>query len=171
MTPSPNNLTIAGELMRAHWLLKTGTTRGVEHLHHVWENQASPGLYTSATARTATDDVADGWQYARGWHDRRQRCRRTIDSGYCCGSTGYAGVSRHRGRKFTGRHRRRHSTELDLANPSLSPPSCFPVRSIAWKWDGHVMHVTLKGPNRKIEFGPAFPPGTTLTITHEPLPG
>src|SRR5690606_23579834 len=54
-----------------HRLLRQGRPEEVwGTLHHVWGNQASPGLYTWATSRAATDDVADGWQYARGWHDR-----------------------------------------------------------------------------------------------------
>ena len=171
-SPSPNNLTIAGELIRAHRLLRQGRPEEVwRTLHHVWENQASPGLYTWATARTATDDVADGWQYARGWHDRT-----TVSPDYETAALllllqqdmlAYLDTEAANSPVVIGA-----GIPPNWISQSFSVSTLLlPGGSIAWKWDGHVMHVTLKGPNRKIELGPAFPPGTTLTITHEPLPG
>ena len=37
-------------------------------MHRLW-GTGVPGLYTWEAALSSKDEVADGWQYARGWHN------------------------------------------------------------------------------------------------------
>lgn len=170
--PAPDNLTIAGALTRAHRLLRQGRPEEVwDTLHHVWGNQASPGLYTWATSRAATNDVADGWQYARGWHDRT-----TVSPDYETAALllllqqdmlAYLDTETVGSPVVIGAGIPPHWLSQTLSVSNL----LLPGGSIAWKWDGHAMQVTLKGQIRNITLGSAFPPGATVSITHEPLPG
>ena len=170
--PAPDNLTIAGALTRAHRLLRQGRPEEVwDTLSHVWGNQASPGLYTWATSRAATNDVADGWQYARGWHDRT-----TVSPDYETAALllllqqdmlAYLDTETVGSPVVIGAGIPPHWLSQTLSVSNL----LLPGGSIAWKWDGHAMQVTLKGQIRNITLGSAFPPGATVSITHEPLPG
>ena len=170
--PAPDNLTIAGALTRAHRLLRQGRPEEVwDTLHHVWRNQASPGLYTWATSRAATDDVAHGWQYARGWRDRT-----TVSPDY--ETAALLLLLQQDMLAYLDTELADSPVVIGAGIPSdwLSQPLAvsnllLPGGSITWKWDGHSMQVTLKGPLRNITLGSAFPPGTTVSITHEPLPG
>jgi hypothetical protein len=43
----------------------------------------------------------------------------------------------------------------------------LPGGSIDWRWDGHAMRVTLRGPSRKIQLGASFPDDTDMSVTHD----
>ena len=43
----------------------------------------------------------------------------------------------------------------------------LPGGSIDWRWDGHAMRVTLRGPSRKIQLGASFPDDTGMSVTHD----
>jgi hypothetical protein len=67
--PPADNATMAAKLSDAHRALRQGRPEAVwTLLNQLWNSQASPGLYTWEMPRPTTEDVADGWQYARGWH-------------------------------------------------------------------------------------------------------
>ena len=68
--PPADNRGPAGELARSHLALRSGQPQAVwATLRQLWNHQASPGLYTWDAPRPTTDDLADGWQFARGWHN------------------------------------------------------------------------------------------------------
>ncbi len=170
--PAPDHLTIAGALTRAHRLLRLGRPEEVwDTLHHVWGHQASPGLFTWETTRATTDDVADGWQYVRGWRDRT-----TVSPDY--ETAALLLLLQQDMLAYLDTEVAESPVVIGAGIPSnwLSQPLAvsnllLPGGSITWTWDGHGMHVTLKGPIRNIRLGSAFPPGTRVSITHEPLPG
>ena len=69
--PTADDHTVAAQLTRAHLALRSGRPDAVwAALHEMWDHQASPGLYTWDSPSPWTTDVADGWQYIRGWHNR-----------------------------------------------------------------------------------------------------
>ena len=60
----------AEALARAHQALRAGQPAAVwATLRNLWRHQASPGLYTWDLPRPTSGDIADGWQYARGWRN------------------------------------------------------------------------------------------------------
>ncbi|MGC3974815.1 MAG: hypothetical protein QM771_10585 [Nitrospira sp.] len=167
--PSADQTTSAGQLSQAHQALRQGKPEAVwTVLQRLWGQQASPGLYTWEAALSAKDEVADGWQYARGWHNElavtpdyetaalllllqqdmlayldEQAAEPTVVIG--------AGI-----------------TAGWLSQPMAVSNLALPGGSITWQWDGHAMRVTLRGPERAVRLGAAFPPGTSLTVTHKP---
>ena len=167
--PSADQTTSAGQLSQAHQALRQGKPEAVwTVLHRLWGQQASPGLYTWEAALSGKDEVADGWQYARGWHNEmavtpdyetaalllllqqdmlayldEQAAEPTVVIG--AGITG-AWVSQ----------------PMSVSNLAL------PGGSITWQWDGQAMRVTVRGQERAVRLGSAFPAGTSLTVTHKP---
>lgn len=167
--PSADQTTSAGQLSQAHQALRQGKPEAVwTVLHRLWGQQASPGLYTWEAALPVKDEVADGWQYARGWHNElavtpdyetaalllllqqdmlayldEQAAEPTVVIG--------AGI-----------------TSAWLPQPMAVSNLALPGGSITWQWDGHAMRVMLRGPKRTVRLGTAFPPGTELTVTHKP---
>lgn len=167
--PSGDQTTSAGQLSQAHQALRQGKPEAVlTVLHRLWGQQASPGLYTWEAALPAKEEVADGWQYARGWHNElavtpdyetaalllllqqdmlayldEQAVEPTVVIG--------AGI-----------------TGTWLSQPMAVSNLALPGGSITWQWDGHGMRVTVRGPKRAVRLGAAFPPGTPLTVTHKP---
>ena len=167
--PTADHTTSAGQLSQAHQALRQGKPEAVwTVLHRLWGEQASPGLYTWEAALSSKDEVADGWQYARGWHNElavtpdyetaalllllqqdmlayldEQAAEPTVVIG--------AGI-----------------TAGWLSQPMAVSNLALPGGSITWQWDGHAMRVTVRGPERAVRLGTAFPPGTSLIVTHKP---
>ena len=168
--PTEERGTVTGQLAQAHQALRSGRPEVVwSTLHHAWSRQASPGLYTWDSARSITDELADGWQYARGWHNElavtpdyetaalllllQQDMLAYVDETAAVPSVVIgAGI-----------------TSAWLAQPMAVSNLAIPGGTITWQWDGHVMRVTLRGPSRHIRLGPAFPAGTEVKLTHKPM--
>lgn len=167
--PTGERGTVSGQLAQAHQALRSGRPEAVwTTLQQVWSHQASPGLYTWESVRSMTDELADGWQYARGWHNEltvtpdyetaalllllQQDMLAYVDETAAVPSVVIgAGI-----------------TSAWLAQPMAVSNLAIPGGTITWQWDGHVMRVTLRGPSRSIRLGPAFPAGTTLEVTQKP---
>lgn len=155
----------AATLAQAHRLLRSGRPDAVwSLLDHLWQQQASPGLYTWDRSRPATPDVADGWQYLRGWHRQdvvspdyetaalllllqQDMLASVDDSAEDAPVVIGAGVP-----------------AAWLRHPLSVSGLALPGGSADWRWDGKTMTVTLHGPARKVALGAAFPPRTALTI-------
>lgn len=167
--PSADQTTSAGQLSYAHQALRQGKPEAVwTVLHRLWGEQASPGLYTWDTVLPVKDEVADGWQYARGWHNElavtpdyetaalllllQQDMLAYVDD-QAAEPTVVVGAG---------------ITPAWLPQPMAVSNLALPAGSITWQWDGHAMRVTLRGPSREVRLGAAFPPGTSLTVTHKP---
>lgn len=161
---------VTTQLTQAHRALRLGHPEAVwTTLHQLWSHQASPGLYTWDASRPATDDVADGWQYARGWHHEtavspdyeaaalllllQQDMLAYVDEA-AAESTVVIGAG---------------IIPAWLSQPMAVSSLALPGGSITWQWDGQKMRVTLRGPSRTIRLGPAFPAGTQLKVTQKPL--
>ena len=168
--PPAGSQTVATQLTQAHRALRLGRPEAVwTTLHQLWSHQASPGLYTWDAPRPTTDEVADGWQYARGWHNEtavspdyetaalllllQQDMLAYLDGG-AVEPTVVVGAG---------------ITPAWLSQPMAVSNLALPGGSITWQWDGRKMRVTLRGPARKIQLGSAFPPGTELSVVQKPL--
>ncbi len=166
--PSPDTATVATQLSDAHLALRQGRPDAVwAALHRLWTQQASPGLYTWDMPRPATTDVADGWQYVRGWRNQsvvspdyetaalllllQQDMLAYVDDG-AAEPTVVIGA---------GVPQAWISHSMTVSNLAL------PGGSIDWRWDGHAMRVTLRGPSRKIQLGASFPDDTDMSVTHD----
>jgi hypothetical protein len=167
--PSADQTTSAGQLSQAHQALRQGKPEVVwTVLHRLWGEQASPGLYTWEAALPVKDEVADGWQYARGWHNElavtpdyetaalllllQQDMLAYLDD-QAAEPTLVIGAG------ITGTW---------MSQPMAVSNLALPGGSVTWQWDGHGMRVTLRGSARAVRLGPAFPPGTELTVVHKP---
>lgn len=167
--PSADLTTSAGQLSQAHQALRQGKPEAVwTVLHRLWGQQASPGLYTWEAALSAQDEVADGWRYARGWHNElavtpdyetaalllllQQDMLAYLDD-QAAEPTVVIGAG---------------ITAPWVSQPMAVSNLALPGGSITWQWDGHAMRVTVRGPKRAVRLGAAFPPGTPLTVTHKP---
>ncbi|MBS0169473.1 MAG: hypothetical protein JSR62_03900 [Nitrospira sp.] len=166
--PTDERGTVMGQLARAHHALRSGRPEAVwATLHQVWSRQASPGLYTWDSSRSMTDELADGWQYARGWHNElaitpdyetaalllllQQDMLAYVDETAAVPTLVIgAGI-----------------TPAWLAQPMAVSNLAVPGGTLTWQWDGHVMRVTLRGPSRQIRLGPGFPAGTQLEVTQK----
>ena len=114
----------------------------------MWRKPSVARLIYLGDSRTTTDDVADGWQYARGWRGRTAVSPDYETAAlYCCNRICWRISTQTR--KFT-----------EVVIGAGIPPNwisqsfsvstlLLPGGSIAWKWDDHRPHVTLKGPNRR----------------------
>lgn len=167
--PTDERGTVPGQLAQAHQALRSGRPEAVwATLQLMWSQQASPGLYTWDTVRSMADEVADGWQYARGWHNElavtpdyetaalllllQQDMLAYVDETAAVPVVVIgAGI-----------------TSAWLAQPMAVSNLAIPGGTITWQWDGHVMRVTQRGPVRNIRLGPAFPAGTKLEVTQKP---
>lgn len=167
--PTDERGTVTGQLAQAHQALRSGRPEAVwSTLHHMWSRQASPGLYTWDSVRSMTDELADGWQYARGWHNDlavtpdyetaalllllQQDMLAYVDETAAVPAVVIgAGI-----------------TPAWLSQPMAVSNLAIPGGTITWQWDGHLMRVTLRGPSRNIRLGAAFPPGTQLEVTQKP---
>ena len=167
---SDESTSLAAQLAQAHRALREGRTDEVwMTLRRLWDKQASPGLYTWEGPRPSTEDVADGWQYARGWHDRG-----TVSPDYETAALllllqqdmlAYLDQSGTEPVVVIGAGVPRSWLPHQMSASGLA----LPGGSIAWQWDGHTMRVTLQGPSRTIRLGPAFPPHAELLITETSL--
>ena len=162
---------MAGELARTHLALRSGRPEAVwATLRHLWNHQASPGLYTWDAPRPTTGDISDGWQYARGWHNEsvispdyeiaalllqlQQDMLAYVDDAAAAPTVVVgAGI-----------------IPAWLSQPMAVAGLALPGGSIDWQWDGHTMRVTLRGPSRLIHLGAAFPTGTAVAVVHESQP-
>lgn len=165
-SPTPHDHRAATTMTQAHRLLRSGRPDELwAVLEQVWNQQASPGLYTWDAPRPTTTDVADGWRYLRGWHNQavvspdyetaalllllQQDMLAYVDE-----TTD--GLSLVIGAGIP---------KAWLAQPMAVSGLAVPGGAIDWAWDGHRMRVTLYGPSRTIRLGAAFPAGTELSIT------
>ncbi len=167
--PSADLTTSAGQLSQAHQALRQGKPEAVwTVLHRLWGQQASPGLYTWEAALSAKDEVADGWQYARGWHNElavtpdyetaalllllQQDMLAYLDD-QAAEPTVVIGAG---------------ITAPWVPQPMAVSNLALPGGSITWQWDGHAMRVTVRGPKRAVRLGTAFPPNASVRVTHKP---
>ena len=170
--PTPDRMTIAAQLTNAHRALRFGRPEAVwATLQQIWKQQASPGLYTWDVPRPTAEEVADGWQYARGWHDRA-----TVSPDYETAALllllqqdmlVYLDDTATEPTVVIGAG----IPHTWLPHPISASRLALPGGAITWQWDGHAMRVTLQGPSRNVRLGAAFPADTELSITREPLPG
>ena len=167
---SGDQTTIAGQLSRAHRALRQGRPETVwATLHQLWNQQASPGLYTWDISRPTTDEVADGWQYARGWHNER-----AVSPDY--ETAALLLMLQQDMLAYLDDQAAEPTVVVGAGIPStwLTQPMAvmnlaLPGGEITWQWDGHAMRVTLRGPSRKIRLGTAFPPGVELSVIEKPM--
>ena len=166
--PPADNRGPAGELARSHQALRSGQPKAVwATLRQLWNHQASPGLYTWDAPRPTTEDVADGWQYARGWHNES-----VISPDY---ETAALLLQLQQDMLAYVDEEAAEPTVVIgagvipawLSQPMAVSGLALPGGSIDWQWDGHTMRVTLHGPSRVIQLGTAFPAGTELTVVRE----
>ncbi len=167
--PSSDQATSAGQLSYAHQALRQGKPEAVwTVLHRLWAEQASPGLYTWDAALPGRDEVADGWQYARGWHNEL-----AVTPDY---ETAALLLLLHQDMLAYPDDQAAEPTVVVgagittawLSQPMAVSNLALPGGSITWQWDGHAMRVTLRGPARAVRLGAAFPADTSLTVTHKP---
>jgi hypothetical protein len=162
--------TAATQLTQAHRALRLGRPEAVwATLHQLWSHQASPGLYTWDAPRPTQDEVADGWQYARGWHNET-----AVSPDYETAALllllqqdmlAYLDEAAAEPTVVLGAG----ITPAWLSQPMAVSNLALPGGSITWQWDGQKMRVTLRGPARKIQLGSAFPPGTELAVVQKSL--
>ena len=169
LRPSAERQSMAAQLALAHGALRAGRPEEVwETLRRLWAAQASPGLYTWDRPAPTTEEVADAWQYARGWHDRD-----TVSPDY---ETAALLLLLQQDMLVYLEDRATEPAVVIgagvpaswLAHQMSASGLALPGGSIAWHWDGEAMHVTLQGPSRTIRLGPAFPPQAELRITRMP---
>lgn len=169
LRPSAERQSMAAQLALAHGALRAGRPEEVwETLRRLWAAQASPGLYTWNRPAPTTEEVADAWQYARGWHDRG-----TVSPDY---ETAALLLLLQQDMLVYLEDRATEPAVVIgagvpaswLAHQMSASGLALPGGSIAWHWDGEAMHVTLQGPSRTIRLGPAFPPQAELRITRMP---
>ena len=162
--------TAATQLTQAHRALRFGRPEAVwTVLHQLWSHQASPGLYTWDAPRPTQDEVADGWQYARGWHNET-----AVSPDYETAALllllqqdmlAYLDEAAAEPTVVVGAG----IIPAWLSQPMAVSSLALPGGSITWQWDGQKMRVTLRGPSRKIQLGSAFPPGTELSVVQKPV--
>lgn len=162
--------TAATQLTQAHRALRFGRPDAVwATLHQLWSHQASPGLYTWDAPRPTQDEVADGWQYARGWHNET-----AVSPDYETAALllllqqdmlAYLDEAAAEPTVVVGAG----ILPAWLSQPMAVSSLALPGGSITWQWDGQKMRVTLRGPSRKIQLGSAFPPGTELSVVQKPV--
>jgi hypothetical protein len=159
----------ATALTQARQLLRAGRPEEVwRRLEALWSRQASPGLYTWEAPRPVTD-VADGWQYARGWHrpgvispDYETAALLLLLQqdmlAYVDGSPDDPTVVIGAGiPKAWTRH------------PMAASGVAIPGGSVDWHWDGQWMQVTVHGPSMPVRIGRAFgEAGISLNASHAP---
>ena len=167
--PTSDQATSAGQLSYAHQALRQGKPEAVwTVLHRLWGEQASPGLYTWDAALPGRDEVADGWQYARGWHNEL-----AVTPDY---ETAALLLLLHQDMLAYPDDQAAEPTVVVgagittawLSQPMAVSNLALPGGSITWQWDGHAMRVTLRGPARAVRLGAAFPADTPLTVTRKP---
>ena len=167
--PTSDQATSAGQLSYAHQALRQGKPEAVwTVLHRLWAEQASPGLYTWDAALPGRDEVADGWQYARGWHNEL-----AVTPDY---ETAALLLLLHQDMLAYPDDQAAEPTVVVgagittawLSQPMAVSNLALPGGSITWQWDGHAMRVTLRGPARAVRLGAAFPADTPLTVTRKP---
>jgi hypothetical protein len=168
--PASGTLTAASELAGAHRALRLGRPDAVwTTLQQIWNQQASPGLYTWDAPRPATDDMADGWRYVRGWHNNA-----AVSPDYETAALllllqqdmlAYVDKAATEPTVVIGAG----VTSAWLSHPMAVSALALPGGSIDWQWDGRTMRVTLRGAPWTIQLGSAFPDDTDISIAHEPL--
>ena len=169
LRPSDENESMATQLAHAHQALREGRPDDVwKTLRRLWDSQASPGLYTWNGPRPAAAEVADGWQYARGWHDPA-----TVSPDYETAALllllqqDMLAYLDHTGTEPAVVIGAGMTTSW-LPQAMSASGLALPGGSISWQWDGQAMRVTLQGPSRAIRLGPAFPPHAELLVTRTP---
>ena len=157
---------VSARLARAHQYLRLGQLDALwTTLRNIWEHQASPGLYTWEASPPATDDVADGWQYVRGW-PRVGAITPDYETAalllllqqdmlaYIEDTTSEATIVIGGG-----------IPQDWVSRPMTVSLLSIPGGSISWHWDGHRMHVTTRGTPWRIKLGATFPRGTEVSLT------
>ncbi len=166
--PPADNRGPAGELARSHLALRSGQPQAVwATLRQLWNHQASPGLYTWDAPRPTTDDLADGWQFARGWHNES-----VISPDY---ETAALLLQLQQDMLAYVDEKAAEPTVVIgagvipawLSQPMAVSGLALPGGSIDWQWSGHAMRVTLRGPSRLIRLGAAFPSGTEIIVVQD----
>jgi hypothetical protein len=167
--PAGGNLTVASELAGAERALRLGSPDAVwTTLEQVWNQQASPGLYTWDSPRPVMEDVADGWQYVRGWHNHA-----AVSPDYEIAALllllqqdmlAYVDEAAIQPTVVIGAGVRPAWLSHTMAVSTLA----IPGGSIDWQWDGRTMRVTLRGAPWTIRLGSAFPHDTDISVTQEP---
>ena len=155
----------AGQLTRSHQALRSGQPQAVwATLLHLWDHQASPGLYTWDAPRPTAEDVVDGWQFVRGWHNES-----VVSPDYETAALllqlqqdmlAYVDEAAAEPTVVIGAG----VIPSWLSQPMAVSGLALPGGSVDWQWNGQAMRVTLRGPSRPIRLGAAFPSGTELTI-------
>lgn len=164
--PMRDDPTVSAQLTRAHWALRAGRPDVVwSALQEIWDRQASPGLYTWDVPRPMTADIADGWQYVRGWHNRM-----VVSPDY--ETAALLLLLQQDMLAYVDDTTEGHAVVIGagipkawLAQPMAVSGVAIPGGSIDWQWDGQQMRVTLRGPSRAIRLGAAFPHNAELSIT------
>ncbi|HTG84116.1 MAG TPA: hypothetical protein VL853_04875, partial [Gemmatimonadales bacterium] len=167
--PPSDTMTPAAQLTLAHQALRQGRAEAVwTTLHHLWNRQASPGLYTWEAPRPTSNDVADGWQYARGWLNET-----AISPDY--ETAALLLLLQQDMLAYIDEEGAEPTVVIGAGiTPAWLPQSmavtgmALPGGSITWQWDGHTMRVFLRGPSLKVRLGAAFPAGTELVVTQKP---
>lgn len=168
--PTSDDHTVEAQLARAHLALRSRRPDAVwAVLHEIWNHQASPGLYTWDSPRPWTTDVADGWQYIRGWHNRA-----AVSPDYETAALllmlqqdmlAYVDDMKDGPAVVIGAG----IPKAWLAQPMAVFGLALPGGSIDWQWDGYKMRVTARGPLRTIRLGTAFPDNTEISLTPQPV--
>jgi hypothetical protein len=154
------------ELADAHqWLVLGKPDRTWTTLRWFWANQASPGLFTWWEDRTE-GNAYGGWERIRGWvkppnsqphyWTAAEMLLLQLDM------LAMADLSSPAPELVVG-----------AGVPAAWLPRAMSVRGIStragrvdWTWDGQKMRVTIAGPRCAVRLGPAFPAGTSLSVTH-----
>ena len=168
-SPTPEDQRTATTLTHAHRLLRSGQSDELWRvLDRLWNRQASPGLYTWNTPRPISMDIADGWQYIRGWHNKM-----VVSPDYETAALllllqqdmlAYVDDQTASPVLVIG---------AGIPKPWVTQPLAvsgvaIPGGSIDWRWDGQRMRVTFHGRSQRIRLGAAFPKSATIFLTSHP---
>lgn len=168
--PPSDSSTIVGQLARAHEALRLEQPEAVwALLRRLWNRQASPGLYTWDAPRSNRQEIADGWQFARGWRNEA-----VVSPDYEAAALllklqqdmlAYVEEQGPDSTVVIGAGMVADWRSEPMAVSGLA----LPGGSIGWAWDGRRMRVTLRGPARTIRLGAAFPKDAEVSVLHESL--
>jgi hypothetical protein len=168
-SPAPDDQRPATTMIHAHQLLRSGRPDDLWMvLERFWNRQASPGLYTWDTGRPPTADIADGWQYMRGWHNPM-----VISPDY--ETAALLLLLQQDMLAYVDREVESPTLVIGagipktwLAEPLAVSGLAIPGGSIDWRWDGQSMFVSLHGLPQNVRLGTAFPKRTKIVLTSHP---
>lgn len=170
--PASEKAPMAAQVTDAHLALRQGRPDAVwASLRQLWNQQASPGLYTWDRPRPAATDVADGWQYVRGWHNQS-----VVSPDY--ETAALLLLLQQDMLAYLDDDAAEPTVVIGAGIPNDWIPQSMTVSNLAlpggsidWRWDGQTMRVTLHGPSRRIRLGPAFPESTDISTTRDDRAG